>query len=627
MSDRLASCLLALACVLSAACDPLSSPDASAPGGGKLDDPDAVDPPAVWSIGGNGGGHAAWSPDGTRIATAGPTVQILEAARGHVLASFDDGSAKRGVAWSPDGKQLATGEDGGKLALRDSGNGTIGKLLDAGTTVYSVAWSANGARVAVGGLSSIRVWDAGTGAVINTFSTSSQVLRLSLTPDGERVITSLGEGEVEVIEVADATRLISTASPCAQLGGDCAAYNPAFDVFAVATVHALEIFDAVTGTQVRTIGASPDPITSVEWTDDTHLRMLSDSALRSINFETEAVTSVALRAGRYIDFEQSAASGAVLLYGGQFAERQVIDVMWGTLVEPLNHHGRIVDVLGFDATGELFASLTVDPHDPVQIRRDDALFVHGMRQEFVHGNPLSLAWRPGDDVVRTLATAGFEVTELFFFDGTAIDDDKVLDQGSELAEIAWSHDGTWLATVGDKIKLWDASGNLKGTMGTLFARYLHVTWGDGDLFAASTISGKIEIWNASSGTKVKTIASGPVFELAWRGDLLVTLGNDSGTGDSFKAWDTATGELVYQSAGLDIGPHALAWHPDGDRVAVAGNTGAVAIWDVAGRAFVDQFTAHVAFVEAIAWHPAGDRLLTAGGGDGRITMWSFGEPE
>jgi WD40 repeat protein len=617
---------LALACVVSAACDspPPTRPDH---GGGKLDDPIGLEPSVVWSIGGNGGGDAAWSPDGTRIATAGPTIQILEPVRGHVLATFDDQKIKRGIAWSPDGSQLATGEEAGEVALRSTAEGVIAKVLDADMAVFSVAWSADGSRIAAGGQNKLRVWNAGTGAVVNTISTFGAVRRLEFTPDGGRLIVSLGtvSGTVEVIGVADAVRLFSTDSDCAALGGDCGAYNPTFDVFAVATSHSLEIFDAVSGTQVRTIGASPEPIRAIEWIDDTHLRMLGDSALRKFDFETEKVTSLTLRTGRYTDFEQHPSDGSVLLYGARETSRQVVDVLSGTTIRPLNHHGRIVDGIGFDHTGELIASLTVDPHDPVQIRTADGAFALGMRDEFFNGNPLSLAWRPpGEDVTRTLATAGVNATQLFFFNGTQIYRDEYLNQDSDLAAIAWSHDGERLATVGDKIRIWSASGTLHSTFGTLFAKYREVTWSDGDLLAVATVSGKIEIWSATSKTKVREIAAANVFEMAWRGDLLATLPIDS---SELRVWNAATGELFHESEGLDISPHAIVWHPDGERLALAGNSGAVAIWDAASAEIVDQFTAHAAFVEAIDWHPDGDRVITAGGSDGRITLWSVAPTE
>src|SRR5581483_6485635 len=62
----------------------------------------------------------AWSPDGTRIASASKdgTIQIWDAASGgHVLTDTGDGSWVWAVAWSPNGKLIASGTFDGAVQV------------------------------------------------------------------------------------------------------------------------------------------------------------------------------------------------------------------------------------------------------------------------------------------------------------------------------------------------------------------------------------------------------------------------------------------------------------------------------------------------------------------------------
>ncbi len=55
---------------------------------------------------------AAWSPDGTRIASAGVrSVQVWEAESGQPLLTYNGhrGFVVYSAAWSPDGKRIASG--------------------------------------------------------------------------------------------------------------------------------------------------------------------------------------------------------------------------------------------------------------------------------------------------------------------------------------------------------------------------------------------------------------------------------------------------------------------------------------------------------------------------------------
>ena len=58
--------------------------------------------------------------------------------------------------------------------------------------------------------------------------------------------------------------------------------------------------------------------------------------------------------------------------------------------------------------------------------------------------------------------------------------------------------------------------------------------------------------------------------------------------------------------------HALAWSPDGTRLATGGNDGTARIWNPTTGQTLTQLTGHIDRVLAVAWSPDGTRVATAG---------------
>src|SRR5262249_57895236 len=66
-------------------------------------------------------------------------------------------------------------------------------------------------------------------------------------------------------------------------------------------------------------------------------------------------------------------------------------------------------------------------------------------------------------------------------------------------------------------------------------------------------------------------------------------------------------------------PHALAFSPDGSRLACGGGDGQVRVYGADGR-LVRVFSGHSGWVRAVAWDRDG-RRLASGGDDATLRLW------
>jgi WD40 repeat protein len=140
----------------------------------------------------------AWSPDGSRIATASSdgTARIWDAQTGSLLLLLEQGTTSRwGIAWSPDGTRVVTVRCGSMIRVWNAATGEM--LAELGRPVQCtlcVAWSPSGARLAVGeGDGTILILDSSDLAVIAQWpghvsgGLSTEVIAVAWSPDGTKI--------------------------------------------------------------------------------------------------------------------------------------------------------------------------------------------------------------------------------------------------------------------------------------------------------------------------------------------------------------------------------------------------------------------------------------------------------
>ena len=109
-----------------------------------------------------------------------------------------------------------------------------------------------------------------------------------------------------------------------------------------------------------------------------------------------------------------------------------------------------------------------------------------------------------------------------------------------------------------------------------------------------------------------------VSAVAWSpdGTRLASAGHDG----EVRLWDPATGHHLTTLTGHTGPATAVAWSPDGTRLASAGDDREVRLWDPATGHHLATLTGHPGGVRAVAWAPDGTRLASAGY-DREVRLW------
>ncbi|MGK7888738.1 MAG: AAA-like domain-containing protein, partial [Leptolyngbyaceae cyanobacterium] len=190
-------------------------------------------------------------------------------------------------------------------------------------------------------------------------------------------------------------------------------------------------------------------------------------------------------------------------------------------------------------------------------------------------------------------------------------------------DVEFSPDGQWLASTGDDgtIKLWTATGELRHTLETSMKGVWDVDFcPDGQSLIVGG-NGLAEIWTLA-GQRVNQIVSreapSAIHAIAYhpQGDRLAFGGNDG----TITLW-TTTGQYLKTLWGHQGPVHALVFSPDGNDLISGSFDKTIKQWNVNGQ-LVATLNHHAAAVVNIAFHPDGHEFVSASH-DNTLARWSL----
>lgn len=547
-------------------------------------------------------GHAgpvygvAYSPDGTRIATASndKTAKIWDAVTGKELLTLS-GHTNRvlDVAFSPDGIQLVTGSGDQTAKVWDA---TTGKellaLVGHADTVWGVAFSPDGKRIATSsGVvnadskdRTAKVWDAVTGKELLTLTGhKGGVIAVTFSPDGKYLATASSDSTAKVWDGSTGKELLTLTGHTREVRS--VAFSPDDRRLATGSIDGtLKLWDAASGQLLFTLTGAVGFVRSVTFSPD----------------GTRLVTS--------------STDGAV----------QVWDAATGTLLQSLVGHTAGVWRVSFSPDGTRLATSSDDNTvrvwdvSPAGNREWLTLDTHNTR---LFGLDYSADGR-------RLATAGADKTAKIWDALTGKELLTLSGHTDELRSAGFSPDGSRLVTTSNDqtAKLWDAvTGKELLTLPTLADRYTNgpnaVFSPDGQRIATSGAGGTAQVWDAMTGQQLITLSghSRQVLRVAFNSDghRIATASLDT----TAKVWDASTGQELLTLSGHSAGLYDVTFSPDGHRIATGSVDGTAKVWDATTGKELFTLSGHIAAIIVMAFSPDGTRLAT-GSSDATVKVWN-----
>ncbi|HEX5938601.1 MAG TPA: BTAD domain-containing putative transcriptional regulator [Actinomycetota bacterium] len=192
--------------------------------------------------------------------------------------------------------------------------------------------------------------------------------------------------------------------------------------------------------------------------------------------------------------------------------------------------------------------------------------------------------------------------------------------GGDITDVAFSPDGSTLATTGDDgtLRLWNPStGDLLKTVsgeGTVWGPSFSA---DGSRLAAAWYGeGEVRILDPASGRvvqRVSRLARPTDVALDPRGRR-IAVSVSGGTG----VIDLGSGERI----DLDVYSSRVSWSSDGRHIATVDPTSdTVDVWDAATGGLRSRLGGHTGPVASVAWSPVSRSILVSGGSDGTARVW------
>jgi eukaryotic-like serine/threonine-protein kinase len=578
----------------------------------------------------------AWSPDGSRIASAGrdKTVHVWNARTGELLREFAKHTdAVTSVAWSTDGTRLASASLDQSVRIWNADTGGLLQNLQGHIDgVTSVSWNRDGSQLVSGSSDrTARIWDAKTGQLVRELKApTGLVTSVAWSSDGSRIASAggrLGKGEVRIWD-AESGKLLRTIADHKDIVTSVA-WSGDNRLLASAARGEIRIWNATNGQTLHELTKHTNDVESVAWNgDSTRLAsadgdkilvwdMRNGESLLELKGHTGAVMSVTWSADG-ARLASAALDKTVRLWDGRtgLALLELPGSKVGTPGVAWNHDGSRLATACLDDVVRIWDGRT-------------GLLVQTLTG---HAGPVqSVAWNHDGS---RIASASWDKTVRVWNAQSGKSLLEFTDHTREVWAVAWSPDGSRLASGGGKFGL---PGELRicdpNTGRTLLNLVGHddvllgVAWSpDGSRLASASADKTVRLWNAATGKHVQTLSGHvkAVTSVSWNpeGTRLASASWDK----TVRVWNTQTGESLRQLTGHTAEVRSVSWSADGSRLASGGgrNPGELRIWDAhTGQTLLELAGRHTHPVLSVAWNGDSTALASALV-EGTVLVWEGG---
>jgi WD40 repeat protein len=569
----------------------------------------------------------AYAPDGRRVASGADdgVIKAWAPDGGREFWTARRASAVRGLAFSPDGTVLAACGWSDEVSLYDAATGASRGSIAAAAECHAVAYSRDGTRLATACADGVlRLWDTATGRLALAARADANLWDTAFSPDGKRVAGACEDGAVRVWEAAGGRPALVLRGHTNPLRG--VAFSP--DGTRIASTgldQTVRLWDARTGQPLHVLRGHSGFTGWVAFSPDGR-RLASggtyDQTVRVWDADTGRELFALRGHGGEVNGVAFSPDGRRLVSAGWDHTVKVWDATRGLESLDLPSPSFVTAAVAFEPGGARLVSAT-----------DWGVKVHDLR-----GDAPPRCLRGHAAHVRGVACAGGRIAS-----GSQDRTVKVWDadcgrllhtlagHDGGVAAVALSPDARLLASASEDrtVRLWDLGTGAEALRLAHRDPVVSVAFAPGGELLASVggvygARGELRLWDVRTGREVlsRTDFDTEVIAVAFSPDgarLAYSVGS------AIKVVEAATGRELLSLCGHPAAVRAVAFSPDGLRLASASQHPVVKVWDLRTGAEVLELTGHTGWVYAVAFSPDGRRLASAGDG-WVVKLWDAGPP-
>jgi WD40 repeat protein len=525
------------------------------------------------------------------------------------IARMRHGSGVTSLAYSPDGRFLVSGSgnlvlnETGEVKIWDLGNGRVLRTYRGSKDpVRAVAWSRDGQWVASTAGNDIHVWDPRTGKLkVALKGHEKPVGALAFHPDGTTLVSGSDDPSVRLWDIEKGTESMNLTAD----------------------------LDKRSKAQVYSVAYSPNGKLVAAVNGNGQIQIWNPSLEKG-----KRLVSGYDAHPSYNAYQVAFGKDTSILFtsGGDGRAKQWVGL--GPDGEFLQGHGRPTPIEGHAASSNVTA---------LAVSRDGKFLATGAGDKTIRlydltpGTPkLARVYQGHTEEVATLAfspdgktlASGSADQSIRLWRVSLSDEHQNYDEHKAYVwTAAFSPDGKLFASAGaDRvIYIRDAAGKvlhkLEGHTGPVTAIAFN---GDGSRLASAGGDQVVRVWDTSQGTKLKELKghTGPVMAVAFGGNTLLLTG---GIDKVARLWDVTKDEPVQSFPANKSLISAVALRADGKQGMVGSADGMLRVFDLtAAPKELAAIQAHLTGVGAVAYGPDGTKLATCGG-DGLVKHWNVAE--